>query len=400
MIPLKRHAYSHDPSITRRSRVCRSYAVRLTVLAAVSLFVAACGSSGSSTSSSAGSATTTTAATAAAGTSTASSSGGREVIGYANPLASEEGLRSVGVGEQKAIKLLGLNWTVDALDGKLSADTQVSNLDTFITLHTAGITVWPLDQGANAAPYAKAKAAGIPIVGMNATDPAYATEIAAWTDASCIVSNQQAAFIASLVPHAKIIAVGGPPAPSITLTTNCFLQAAKRDGLDVLQFKTDLTTTSAGGQQIAAAALLKYPDLQAIWDYTETSILGAAAAVKAAGKPIWSGSKKGIILISRNGTSPAAAAIKVGDLTATWDNNQPEVGAAALQVLDYLLVQHVSPSQLPKQIPIPSHMWDPANISSYQSPLVRAVTLPLPTKFSGLAAWCQKQTPKCTVPGA
>lgn len=394
MIPVKRHARRHDPSVARRRRVYRSYAVRLTVVAAASLFLAACGSSSSSTT------TTTTTAAAAAGTTTATSSGAHEVIGYANPLASEEGLRSVGVGEQKAIQLLGLNWAVDALDGKLSADTQVSNLDTFVTLHTAGITVWPLDQGANAAAYSKAKTGGIPIVGMNATDPAYATEIAAWTDASCIVSNQQAAYIASLVPHAKIIAIGGPPAPSITLTTNCFLAAAKRDGLDVLQFKTDLTTTSAGGQQITAAALLKYPDLQGVWDYTETSILGAAAAVKAAGKPIWSGSKKGIILISRNGTSPAAAAIKAGDLTATWDNNQPEVGAAAIQVLDYLLVQHVSPSRLPKAIPIPSRMWDPADISSYQSPLTRAVTLPLPKSFSGLAAWCQQQTPKCSVPGA
>ena len=54
-------------------------------------------------------------------------------IGYANPLASEEGLRGVGWGEKQAIRRLGLNWKLVEVDSKLSADKQVSDIDSMIT---------------------------------------------------------------------------------------------------------------------------------------------------------------------------------------------------------------------------------------------------------------------------
>src|SRR4051812_16644505 len=49
------------------------------------------------------------------------------VVGYADPLASEEGLRGVGWGEKQAIKALKLPWSVKETDAKLSSDQQVSN---------------------------------------------------------------------------------------------------------------------------------------------------------------------------------------------------------------------------------------------------------------------------------
>src|SRR5262245_13011123 len=59
--------------------------------------------------------------------------GPRVLIGWSDPLGSEEGLRAVGYGESQAIKKLGLQgWTVKDLDAKLSADKQVSDIDTFI----------------------------------------------------------------------------------------------------------------------------------------------------------------------------------------------------------------------------------------------------------------------------
>jgi ribose transport system substrate-binding protein len=304
------------------------------------------------------------------------------VVGYADPLASEEGLRGVGWGEKQAIKALKLPWSFKETDAKLSADQQVSDIDTMISLGVKGLTSWTIDPGAADAAYQRARSAGIFVVGLNSSSKYFNTEIAAYTDTTCIVSKQQAAFIAQRIPHAKVLAIGGPPVPSITLTTNCFLAAAKQQGLNVVAFQKSQQGSQSEGQQIASSMLLKHPDAQAVWCFTEGLALGVSASLRSSNKAIWSGNKKGVILVARNGTSAAAQAIKTGNLTATWDNNQPLVGAAAVQVLKYLLVDKASPSKLPKRIPIPSKRWDASNIKTYASPVSRKVPLPLPVSFA------------------
>jgi ribose transport system substrate-binding protein len=301
----------------------------------------------------------------------------RVVIGYSNPLASEEGLRAVGYGARQAIKKLKLNWQVRELDAKLSPDKQVADVDTFRSLKVNGIMSWTLDPGAADAAYKRARDAGIPLVGLNSNSPHFVSTMAAHTDTTCIVANEQAAYIARLIPRAKVLAVGGPPVPSITLSTNCFLKAAKRRGLQVLERQNDTTGSQAGGQRVAEAMLLKHPDAQAVWVFSDGDALGAAAALRASGKTIWSGKRKGVVLVSRNGIQAAIDAIKNGGMTATWDNNQPLLGAAAVQILKRIIVDKVPLSRIPKRVPIPSQRWDLSTISKYKSPLKRDVPLPL-----------------------
>jgi ABC-type sugar transport system substrate-binding protein len=302
-------------------------------------------------------------------------------IGYTDPLASEEGLRGVGWGEKQAIKALKLPWSLKETDANLSSDQQVSDIDTMISLGVKGLTSWTIDPGAADAAYKRARRAGIFVIGLNSSSKYFNTAIAAHTDTTCIVSKQQAAFIAQKIPHAKVLAIGGPPVPSITLTTNCFLAAAKKAGLTVVAFQKAQQGSQSEGQSIGSSMLLKHADAQAVWCFTEGLALGVSAALRSNNKSIWSGDKKGVVLVARNGTSAAAEAIKTGNLTATWDNNQPLVGAAAVQVLKYLLVDKASPSKLPKRIPIPSKRWDASNIKKYASPVSRKVPLPLPVSF-------------------
>jgi len=298
------------------------------------------------------------------------------IIGYADPDGAEQGLQSVGYGAQQAIKELHLNWQLKALDDKLSANQQVSDLDTFTSLHVKGIMSWTLDPGAAEAAYQRAAKAGIYVVGLNSQSKTFVSEMAAYTDTTCIVSKQQAAYIASLVPHAAVLAIGGPPVPSITLTTNCFIKAAKAAGLKILKEQNDSTGTSQGGEQLAANLLTKYPTAQAVWVFSESTALGAVAALHSAGKTVWSGTHKGVVVVSRNGTTAGAAAIRSGNLTATWDNNQPLLGAAAIEVLKMLIVDKVPASKVPKLVPIPSKRWDLTDIKQYKSPLSRPVPLP------------------------
>lgn len=300
------------------------------------------------------------------------------VIGYSNPLASEEGLRAVGYGARQAIRQLKLPWSLRELDSKLSADKQVSDVDTFVSLKAKGIMSWTLDPGAADAAYKRARGAGIAVIGLNSNSRYFNSVMAADTDTTCRVANQQAAYIAKAIPRAKVLAIGGPPVPSITLSTNCFLKAAKQRGLKILELQKDVTGSQAGGQKVAENMLLKHPDVQAMWVFSDGDALGASAALSASGKRVWSGRTKGIVLVSRNGVQAAIDAIKAGRMTATWDNNQPLLGAAAIQILKRILVDKVPAARIPKRIAIPSQRWDLSTIGKYKSPLKRAVPLPLP----------------------
>jgi ribose transport system substrate-binding protein len=309
---------------------------------------------------------------------------GNVLIGWSDPLASEEGLRAVGYGETRAIKQLGLaGWRVKDLDAALASNKQVSDIDTFISLGAKAITSWTLDQGALDPAYKRARAKGIPVIGINTFSKYFITVAAGYTDTTCIVANQQAQYIATLIPHATVLAIGGPPAPSITLTTNCFLKAAKAQGLNVLEHQDDLKGTEANGQVVAQGLLTKHPDVQAVWVFSDNTALGASAALHAAGKTVWSGTHKGVVLVSRNGVGAAIAAIKSGNLTASWDNEQPQVGSAALQIVKYILVDKAPLSALPKIIRIPSKRWDLTDASAYVDLLHRKVPLLLPKKFPG-----------------
>jgi ribose transport system substrate-binding protein len=374
--PLERWCALETGGTTLNTRV-KGAALWLAVLLSIAvLALAGCGGGNDENAESAD----TTAADTAADTSapgTTNTELESLVIGYSNPLAAEEGLRSVGYGAREAIKQLGLPWEVEELDAKLSPDKQVSDIDTFISLDAKAIMSWTLDPGAADAAYKRAVDAGVAMIGLNSTSDHFASVMAADTDTTCVVAEDQAAYIANLIPEAKVLVIGGPPVPSITMSTDCFLDAAEGEGLEILEMQKEPTGTQAGGQKVAETLLLKHPDVQAMWVFSDGDALGASAALAAAGKQIWSGDQEGVVLLSRNGVQAAIDAIKAGKMTATWDNNQPLLGAAAIQILKQILVDNVPAAEVEKRVAIPSQLWDLETIDDYASPLEREVPLPI-----------------------
>ena len=127
-----------------------------------------------------------------------------------------------------------------------------------------------------------------------------------------------------------------------------------------------------------ASYLLQYPEFDALWSFSDSTTLGAVAEMVAAGKDIRGVDEDaGVVVVSRNGVQAAIDAIEAGQMTATWDNNQPLVGAAALQVLKYHYVDGVPLDGLPQRVNIPSKRWDLTTIGEYAGPLERDVPLPL-----------------------
>jgi len=294
------------------------------------------------------------------------------LLGESSPVLSNPNQQAIARGEDLAAKQFG--WTVKHLDANLSPSKQVSDVDTFINLKVKGIITWTLDPGTVAGAYKRATTAGVPIVDFGSTSNVTSTvyDQRGW---GCGMGLRAAQYIASRIPKAKVLVVGGPPVPSITNYTNCFIKSAKSIGLTVLEVQKNVNDTAATAQPIVQSMLTQHPDAQAIWCYNDPSALGAGAVVKTSGGKVWDGSQKGVIIEGANGSADAAAGIKQGVITATWDPQASVMGALSVELLAMNLKDSKPLSSLPKLIVVPMKVWDASNISGYVDPLKRPVTV-------------------------
>ena len=296
-------------------------------------------------------------------------------LGESSPVLSNPNQQAIAHGEDLAAKLEG--WSVKHLDANLSPSKQVSDVDTFINLNVKGIITWTLDPGTVAAAYKKALTKNIPIIDFGSTSNVTST-VYDERGYGCSMGDKAAKYISSRIPKAKVLVVGGPPVPSITNYTNCFVKAAKAQGLVVQEVQKNVNDTAATAQPIVQSMLTKYPDTQAIWCYNDPSALGAGAVVKSSGKSVWSGSGKGIIVEGANGSNDAAAGIKQGVITATWDPQADQMGLLSVE----LLAMKLKGQAAPKLVVVPMKVWDASNISGYVDPLKRTVKLgPIPSSW-------------------
>jgi ribose transport system substrate-binding protein len=316
-------------------------------------------------------------------TAVSASAAGPE-IGESSPILSNPNQQAITHGEDLAAATFG--WKVKTIDANLSADKQVSDTDTLVNLGVKGLITWTLDAGAAGAAYKRALDKGIPVVDYGSTLNVTST-VFDERGYKCTAGLKAAKYIAALVPKGKVLVIGGPPVPSITNYTNCFVKAAKSVGLTVAGKQDNVKDTAATAQPIVADLLTKNPDVNAIWTYNDPSALGAGAAVRSAGKKAWvAGKTGGVVITGANGSSDAAAGVKSGLITATWDPQPNMMGTIAVQLLAIHLKDGKPISAMPKLVVIPIRAWDAKNIKTYVDPLKRKLKMaPIP------AAWIVKK---------
>jgi ribose transport system substrate-binding protein len=319
----------------------------------------------------------------AVGQASGAKSASGPVLGESSPVLSNPNQQAIAHGQDLAAKKLG--WSVKHLDANLSPSKQVSDVDTFINLGVKGIVTWTLDPGTVAAAYKRALSKKIPIVDFGSTSNVSST-VYDERGYRCSMGVKAAKYISSRIPRAKVLVVGGPPVPSITNYTNCFVKAAKAQKLVVLEVQKNVNDTATTAQPIVQSMLTSHPDAQAIWCYNDPSALGAGAVVRSSGKTVWGNGKKGIIIEGANGSADAAAGIKQSVITATWDPRPDVMGLLAVELLAMNLKSGKPLSSLPKIIVVPMKVWDSSNIEGYVDPLKRTVKLgPIPK------AWVKKK---------
>jgi ribose transport system substrate-binding protein len=284
-------------------------------------------------------------------------------VGFASPVLSQQGQQDIGYGFKMAAKTVG--WSASVLDANLSAQTQVSDVTTFIQQGKGAIASWTLDQGAIGSAYQQAEAKKIPVIGVNSTGAGIESTV--WSQLEVCTTNgpiyQTAAFIKKYRPHAKVIVIGGPPVASIQTEVSCFEQAAKADGITVEATANNTADAEGPAATIAADLLTKNPNPDAIWSYNDDTALGASASVTSAGEKVSTGPSSGVMIFGINGDNDAIAAIRNGRMTATEDSDNVALGIATVKAMKDALAGHVD-----KNLVVKSTLYDAQNIKGYLAP--------------------------------
>ncbi|HJZ34959.1 MAG TPA: sugar ABC transporter substrate-binding protein [Solirubrobacterales bacterium] len=339
------------------------------------LVIAGCGGGGSSSSSSESTEATETEEAPAeetkeGGAAEKTSGSGKKVF-YISPVAAQPGQQQINQGLEQASKELG--WSETVLDSALSAEKQVSNVETAINQSASAIASWTLDPNAVAGAYEQAQSKEIPIIGMNSKGTGVTSSVW-WEVQLCEPGGPEAVTaekIAELKPHAKTIVIGLEVAESTKELSDCFVQEAKKNGLEIINETNNEADNAAGSQKVFEPLLTKYPEVEAVFDYNDESAMGVSAALLAGGKTIATvENPEGVIVTGSNGDQDAIEAVEEGRLSWTWDPDNLASGFAAVKQMNSALE-----GEKPQDLIVESILVDGETISEYVPASERKYTL-------------------------
>jgi ribose transport system substrate-binding protein len=312
---------------------------------------------------------------AACGSDGGNGSGGDATkVAYSNPVGAQPGQQDIVFGFKAAAQ--ELRWTAESIDANLSPDKQVADIATMVAQGEDGIASWTLDPGAAAGAYGQARAARIPVVGVNSEGTGIDATV--WWEINLCGPDapiaELAKYIAREKPGAKVLEIGGPPVPSIQAYERCFAESAEKNGLTIVGNAHNTKDTAATAQPIVADLLTKDRDVDAIWAYNDASALGASAALIADGREVYDGSGDGVIVFGQNGDVDAITAIRERRLTGTLDPDPVATGWALIKALSGFVGEDKVDNP-PKKLVVESDRWTLDNIDDYRPPRERRYTL-------------------------
>jgi ABC-type sugar transport system substrate-binding protein len=234
---------------------------------------------------------------------------------------------------------------------------QVSDVNSLIDRGIDVLIVAPIIPQAMQPVIERAKAQGIPVVGIDISedeiDP-YATTI---TSDNFDGARRAALHMEELIGEGGRVAImNGPEFVGRPLVERAqgFEAGAQEAGLQVVDTEIDSSIAPEGGARIANGWKQQFPDLQGILVYGDPAGLGVQSAVDGNWNPT---------ILSMNGEVAAIEAVKAGSLAATYDLVPVVHGYA----LTYAAEQAFCGKKLPKEMKVDVVQIDESNVGSWVS---------------------------------
>jgi ribose transport system substrate-binding protein len=287
-------------------------------------------------------------------------------VGFSDPTSGNTYLANSEAGAAAVLSRHGCKLVT--LEADYSVTTEISNIQTFMTEKVKALIIWPEETSADTSALTKAAKSGISIIGYSAypKTPASTAPPTPFTgqylDAHASISfiKQRFEYLKAHLPGGKgeVAYIGfGEPVAELEQDYTLTMQVAKEfPTIKVVERVNDATDDIAGAVSPAAAVLTKYPKLAAFLCYNDPSAIGAASAVKAAGR---SGK---VLILGEELDKPGVSAIKSGEIGASWDFSAYSAAGADLGTLAWEAINHNAAAKT--TIIGPFTMYNKANIST------------------------------------
>jgi ribose transport system substrate-binding protein len=269
---------------------------------------------------------------------------GRPVIGLAVANQQADFFNMIRQAVQAAADEQGLRVVV--ADAKGDGDTQVSQIQNFITQDVDAIIYIPAGATAATVPVRDAKAAGIPIVAVDRNPAGAPADTFIATD-SVAAAKQLGDYVIKLTNgKANVGVIQGQLGTTPELARDeGFTEALKSaPGLHEVARQASQQWAQSEGFDIATDMLQAHPDINVFFGRADALALGAAAAARAANRP-------DIKVVGFDGDIAGLKAVADGQLAATITQPTYAMGRLAVKsALDLMDKKPVPAEQLQKGV--------------------------------------------------
>jgi len=277
-------------------------------------------------------------------------------IAFIPPVLANPAIKALNDAIQKKAQALGMSF--QTIGGQYSPQAQIVAMDAAIQKKVNMILIWPLDPKGIQPSFQKAKAAGIPILGIWSPGVPNVQANFMYDDGpvEATIVKQAAAELKKEGKPCNAGIIQGIPVVNILNARNVGMaQGAKAAGCTILEQQVNQQDNSSGALPIVQAWKTKYGSkMTAVFAYNDPSALGAIAARSGDFQPLVTG---------MNGDSDGIAAVKAGTLYADGAAPNVEVGEAMAQVA-WDIMNHKS---YPKTVWFPFEILTKANVGGYAS---------------------------------
>lgn len=248
-------------------------------------------------------------------------------IGYQNIIASVPAQKAEQDAAGAEAKRLGCSFI--AVDDMVTPTTQVNNFNQLITQKVNAIIVFPIVSSALTPSLAKAKTAGVFVLGQSAPIAASDKPIPGYSTNALHMSDTEAYLrvksVAAASPGANFVEMGlAAPVELLQYYATRTKYWAAKFGLHYLG-QIDAANDNPAGYSAATSAIVgKYPKMQALFTFSDNSAVGASAVLQSSGK-------KNVLISGGDGSKNAIDAIKAGKV---FNSPQPDFLATGRLLVD------------------------------------------------------------------
>jgi ABC-type sugar transport system substrate-binding protein len=249
-------------------------------------------------------------------------------VGYLQIYAAVNVLRAEQEGAAAAVKELGGEMIVK--DAGLNLQKQVAQFEELLAENVDAIVVYPVVPETLVPSLKKAKAKGIPVISTNArpdvekplvpgytSDVEQAIDFEAWSLAQAMSKSK---------PGGKFAVIGlAIPVQALRFLSERTQVYAEEAGMEFIG-RVDVKEDTPAGYGAAMTALLaKYPDVEAVFTYSDILALAAEPVARSSNK------KDILIAGAAGGTRAMHEAIKAGRIHMTYQIPWRETGAQMIR---------------------------------------------------------------------